>query len=97
MKILDGRMQDVLQLAVKAKKPVMLGQIAMQAKLLLPPGDDKVIDRLELDGRFALENAHFTDPEVQEQIADAEPPRAGEEAGRADRPDHVRHARPVRA
>ena len=80
VKITDGRIQDVLRLAVKAKKPVMVGRIALQAKLLLPPGQAAVIDRLDLDGRFVLENAHFTDAGVQEQLAIAEPPRAGKEA-----------------
>jgi hypothetical protein len=69
VKILDGRIQDVLRLVVKAQKPVMLGRLALEAKLLLPPGEAPVADRLDLDGRFALENAHFTDPGVQEQIA----------------------------
>ena len=68
VKISNGRIEDVLRLAVKAKKPVMIGQIALQAALALPPGKEAVSDRLSLDGRFALENAHFTDPEVQEQI-----------------------------
>jgi hypothetical protein len=68
MKIENGRIQDVLRLAVKAKKPVMLGRLALQATLRLPPGKEPVSDRLDLDGRFALENAHFTDPAVQEQI-----------------------------
>ena len=39
--------------------------------LLLPPGHDiKVIDRLQLDGRFALENAQFTDKGVQDKLGD---------------------------
>lgn len=67
--IRNGRIQDVLRLAVKAPKPVMLGQIALQAKLLLPPGKTRVADRLELAGNFVLDNAFFTDPGVQEQIA----------------------------
>jgi hypothetical protein len=69
VKIIDGRIQDVLRLAVKSKQPVMLGRMAMQAKLQLPPGKGPVSDRLNLDGRFVLENAHFTDAKVQEQIA----------------------------
>jgi hypothetical protein len=69
VKISDGRIQDVLRLAVKARQPVMLGRMAMQAKLQLPPGKEPVSDRLNLNGRFVLENAHFTDPKVQEQIA----------------------------
>ncbi len=67
--IRDGRIQDVLHLAMKTPKPPMYGQIAMQAKLFLPPGESKVSDRLDLAGRFVLEDAWFTDPFVQEQIA----------------------------
>ena len=70
VKIVDGRIQDVLKLAVRAKNPVMLGRIAMQSALLLPPGDAKVIDRLQLNGRFALEHAVFTDKGVQEKLAE---------------------------
>ena len=69
VKIVNGRIQDVLRLAVKSEKPVMLGFIALQAKLLLPPGEPKVIDRLDLDGRFVMENASFTDAGVQDQLA----------------------------
>jgi hypothetical protein len=70
LKIADGRMQDILKLAVRAKNPVMVGRIALQALLLLPPGHDKVIDRLQLTGRFAIENAQFTDKGVQEKLAE---------------------------
>jgi AsmA-like protein len=69
VKIVDGRIEDVLKLAVHAKKPVMVGKIALQALLLLPPGDQKVIDRLQLNGRFVLENTQFTDAGVQEKLA----------------------------
>lgn len=69
MAIRDGAMQDVLKLAVKAKKPVMTGRIAMKGKLVLPPGKESVSDRLQLAGDFALEQTQFTDPAVQEQLA----------------------------
>ena len=70
VKIIEGRIEDVLKLAVRAKNPVMLGGIALQAALLLPPGDAKVVDRLQLNGRFALEHAVFTDRGVQEKLAE---------------------------
>lgn len=70
VKIIDGRMQDVLKLAVRAKKPVMVGRIALQALLRLPPGSARVIDRLQLNGRFVLENTQFTDPGVQGKLAE---------------------------
>lgn len=70
VKILDGRIQDVLKLAVRAKQPVMLGRIALQAALLIPPGPEKVMDRLQLNGRFALEDTRFTDATVTEKLAE---------------------------
>ena len=72
VKIADGRIEDVLKLAVRAKNPVMIGRIALQGSLLVPPRQDqeKVMDRLELKGRFALENTQFTDKGVQEKLAE---------------------------
>jgi len=67
--IRDGRLEDLLRLAVHASKPVMLARIGLQASMTLPPGHQKVVDRLQLAGRFALEHAEFTDPQVKTQIA----------------------------
>jgi hypothetical protein len=64
-----GRLEDVLALAVRTSKPVMNGVIALDTSLRIPPGDSKIADRIELDGRFALEQARFTDRRVQQQIA----------------------------
>lgn len=68
--IRDGRIQDVLKLAVRATSPVMSGRMALQATLLLPPGNAKVVDRLRLTGRFALERAQFTDAGVRQKLAE---------------------------
>ncbi len=82
----NGRLEDLLQLAVSAKKAVMVGQIGLQASLTLPPGHAKVVDRLQLTGRFALEHAEFTDPDVKAQIASlsrhAQGMKEGESVGR---------------
>jgi hypothetical protein len=67
--IAKGRIQDLLLLAVKAPKPVMIGTVRLSAALLLPPGKAAVADRLSLDGRFALRHARFTNDEVQQQLA----------------------------
>ena len=88
LKIVNGRIEDVLKLAVRAKQPVMAGRIAMQARLLLPPRHDKVIDRLELTGRFALDNTRFTDRGVQEKLAEmsrrAQGKKPGEPMGKTE-------------
>jgi hypothetical protein len=64
----DGRIEDVVTLAVKATKPVMTGRMQLRAKILLPAGDGKVIDRLDLVGTFRLNEARFTNVNVQEKI-----------------------------
>ena len=64
-----GRLEDVLALAVRTDKPVMRGTIALETAMTIPPGEAKVADRIELDGRFALEQAQFTDRTVQHKIA----------------------------
>ena len=65
----DGRIEDVLALAVRTEKPVMHGTIALDTSMVIPPGESKVADRIELNGRFALEQARFTDRLVQQQIS----------------------------
>jgi AsmA-like C-terminal region len=70
VKVRDGRVEDLLTLAVKAKKAVMTGRIALHAAMTLPPGHTPVVDRLELKGRFALEQVSFADPQVKVQLVE---------------------------
>lgn len=64
-----GDLQDFLRLAVKSATPPMTGAIRFDTKIKVPPGDSPVIDRLQLDGTFALNGVRFTSDEVQQKIA----------------------------
>ena len=64
----DGRIEDVLKLAVSATTPVMTGRMQLSTKLLLPAGDRDVIDKLYLAGTFKLNEARFTNVNVQQKI-----------------------------
>jgi AsmA-like C-terminal region len=64
----QARLQDVLALAVKSKKPLMVGNIKLKTKLVVPPGNAKAIDKLLLDGDFGVEDARFTDPQISSQL-----------------------------
>jgi hypothetical protein len=64
----NGSLEDVLRLAVKSAKPVMTGSLVLNTKLLIPPGEAKVPDRLQLDGSFAIAKARFTSAEVQQKL-----------------------------
>ncbi len=64
----DSRIEDLLSLAVKADKPVMTGAATLNAKILIPEGNEDLIERLQLDGQFGLAKVHFTNSGVQAKI-----------------------------
>ncbi len=64
----NGRIEDLLRLAVHSDKPILLGAARLQAKLVIPPEKKKVIDKLQLQGEFVLSQAKFTDAGVQTKL-----------------------------
>ena len=64
----DGRIEDLLKLAVKAAKPLMTGRVRLKTTFLLPAGDRDVIDKLELAGTFSLDEARFSNVNIQGRI-----------------------------
>jgi hypothetical protein len=64
----QGRIEDLMRLAIKADKPVMTGAVKFHTKFNLPPGPQDLADRLNLDGKFDVAKAEFTNPEVAEKI-----------------------------
>ncbi|HKH72496.1 MAG TPA: AsmA-like C-terminal region-containing protein [Vicinamibacterales bacterium] len=87
IQIRDARIEDVLRLAVKAAKAPMTGRMELTTTFLLPAGEQDVIDRLNLNGRFRLGQARFSNIDVQRRIEalslrargkeDAEPSESG--------------------
>jgi|SRR5579862_1468562 len=64
----DGRLEDMLLLGVKGKKPTMTGAIRFRTKLVIPPGDIEIPQKLKLDGGFEISAAHFSQLNVQEKV-----------------------------
>ncbi|MGE0704273.1 MAG: AsmA-like C-terminal region-containing protein [Vicinamibacterales bacterium] len=64
----DSRLEDVLRLAVNTPEPPMTGALEMQTAFRLPPGDQEVVRKLELDGVFNIDGGRFTNAEVQQRI-----------------------------
>jgi hypothetical protein len=63
-----SRIEDVMKMVVKTASPPMVGGLKLNTKFLLPPGDNDVVDRLRLDGRFWIMKARFTNYDVQGKI-----------------------------
>jgi hypothetical protein len=64
----DARIEDVLHLAVKAAQPPMIGALKLTTKFVLPPGHRDVVDKLRLDGQFAIASVKFTEIDIQKKI-----------------------------
>jgi hypothetical protein len=64
----DGRLEDMLRLAVKSEKPSLTGGVSFHTKLVIPPGDVDVAQKLQLDGAFQVKETHFTQMNVQEKV-----------------------------
>jgi hypothetical protein len=65
-----GRVEDMLHLAVKSDKPTMVGEISFRSKIVIPPGDVDIAEKLQLKGTFGMESAKFTSNTVQTKVAD---------------------------
>jgi hypothetical protein len=64
----DGRLDDVLRVAVKGKTPPLTGGITLKTNIRLPPGDRDVVDKLQLEGTFRMTAARFTSFDIQRKL-----------------------------
>jgi len=64
----NGRIEDLLKLAMNSDKPILNGAIHLKAKLVIPAEKSKVIDKMKLQGDFGLTQAKFTDASVQSKL-----------------------------
>jgi hypothetical protein len=64
----NARIEDILALAINSDKPFMTGPAKIKAKLTLPPGKVKVLQKMILDGQVTIDNANWTDPKVRDKL-----------------------------
>ena len=64
----NGRLEDIMQLAVPTPRAPMIGRLHLTTAFTLPPEKRNVVDKLKLDGRFAIEGGRFTNADVQKKI-----------------------------
>jgi hypothetical protein len=61
----EGRVEDLVDLFVSAKRPPMTGIISLKAKVDVPPGSANLLEKLNLDGDFGIAAAKFTNPATE--------------------------------
>jgi len=67
--IQHARVEDVLALAAKSE-PALTGRLALAAKLKLPPGQEAVLQRMELNGNFHVSGGRFTNQTVNKVVVE---------------------------
>jgi hypothetical protein len=82
-----GRIQDFLNLAMNSDKPFLTGGVKIKAKLIIPPGQEHVIDKMILDGTFTVDDGNWSNAALREKLESfsrrAQGKPAEEEAGSA--------------
>jgi hypothetical protein len=64
----DARIEDILSLAMNSDQPFMTGPAKIKATLLLPPGKQKVLGKMILDGQVGVEDARWSSPEIRDKL-----------------------------
>lgn len=64
----NGRLEDMLRLAVKSERPSLTGAVSFHTKLVIPPGDIDIAQKLQLDGAFQVKQTQFSQLSVQEKV-----------------------------
>jgi hypothetical protein len=57
----------------------MTGRISFRSKIVIPPGDRDIAEKLQLDGRFDIDAGRFSDPETQRKVASLSERARGDE------------------
>ena len=63
-----GQLHDVLRLALDESPPPMDGRLSLRSMINLPPGEPRVVDRLELDAEFTIDGLRFASDTVQDKV-----------------------------
>src|ERR1700681_2002361 len=64
----NGKIEDLLKLAVRTDPPIMTGLVRLKTKFDLPPGEPDFPKRLSLAGNFQVSRAHFTNQKMQGKV-----------------------------
>jgi len=64
----DARIQDMLALALKSETPLLSGPAKIEAKLFIPPGKVKVLEKMVLDADVTVDHAQWSSEKVREEL-----------------------------
>jgi AsmA-like protein len=66
----EGRIEDLMMLFIHDRKSPIAGVVSFGARTVIPPEDRPFLKKIELEGDFGIDAAHFTNPEKQQQATE---------------------------
>jgi hypothetical protein len=81
----DGRIEDLLNLFIKDKRPPMTGRVRFRAHVELPPESESFIKKLRLVGDFGIGGGKFMNPRTQHNLDKLS--ESAQKAEKWDRPE----------
>jgi hypothetical protein len=63
-----GRIEDILSLFVKERRAPMSGAVALKAKVEIPPGKERFLRKVKLQGTFGIDDGSFSKPKTQTNV-----------------------------
>lgn len=64
----QGRIEDILGLFVSEARAPMSGPITLKAKVEIPPGKERFLEKVKLEGAFGIDDGTFSKPETQKNV-----------------------------
>jgi hypothetical protein len=64
----NARIQDILSLALNSDQPFLTGPAKLKGKLLIPVGNEKVMEKMVLDAQVGIADARWTSETVREKL-----------------------------
>ncbi|MGI8959928.1 MAG: AsmA-like C-terminal region-containing protein [Bryobacteraceae bacterium] len=78
-----GRIEDLLDLFIKSKRPPMAGSVRFRAHVELPPQSESFMKKLKLVGDFGIGGGKFMNPNTQRDVG-----KLSESAQKAEKRDY---------
>lgn len=64
----QGRIEDILGLFVSQPRSPMSGAISLKAKVEIPPGKERFLEKVKLRGGFGIDDGSFSKPKTQQGV-----------------------------
>src|SRR5437660_8591548 len=64
----QGRIEDILGLFVSEPRAPMSGAVSLKAKAEIPPGKERFLEKVKLQGTFGIDDGTFSKPKTQKNV-----------------------------